>query len=257
LQIGHTCLTWNAAPRSPEKLGEAVKDIAEIGYHSWETFAQTVADWDATGTLEQLIQKHGIPLKSGYFSANLIDSSLRKETVAQLSQLSKVLRKHNGTYMVLASSGIRREGYQFREHLKNIVASLNDFAKAANDVGLDTGFHQHTGTAVDSEEEVYGVMEGVDTRHVKFAPDVGQLQKGGSDPVRVVKDFLPILNHMHLKDFVGGEAGEGFAATARWGRGKSTWQRSWTIWKTQGTPPTSWLSSIAPRITRLAPGRLP
>ena len=48
-------------------------------------------------------------------------------------------------------------------------------------------------------------MENADTRHLKFAPDVGQLQKGGSDPVKTIKDFLAITRHMHLKDFVGGE----------------------------------------------------
>ena len=29
------------------------------------------------------------------------------------------------------------------------------------------------------------------TKHVKFAPDVGQLQKGGADAAKVVEDFLP------------------------------------------------------------------
>ena len=48
-------------------------------------------------------------------------------------------------------------------------------------------------------------MESVDTRYVKFGPDIGQLQKGASDPVQVVKDLLPIVNHMHLKDYGGGE----------------------------------------------------
>jgi inosose dehydratase len=48
-------------------------------------------------------------------------------------------------------------------------------------------------------------MESVDTRYVKFGPDVGQLAKGGSDPVKVVKDFLPVIQHMHLKDFSGGQ----------------------------------------------------
>ena len=48
-------------------------------------------------------------------------------------------------------------------------------------------------------------MEAVDTRYVKFGPDVGQLAKGGSDPVKVVKDFLPVIQHMHLKDFSGGQ----------------------------------------------------
>jgi len=30
------------------------------------------------------------------------------------------------------------------------------------------------------------------------------------DPVQVVKDFLPIIHHMHLKDYVGGEAFVGY-----------------------------------------------
>lgn len=39
---------------------------------------------------------------------------------------------------------------------------------------------------------------------MKFGPDVGQLAKGGSDPVKVVKDFLPLIRHVHLKDWNGG-----------------------------------------------------
>jgi inosose dehydratase len=39
---------------------------------------------------------------------------------------------------------------------------------------------------------------------MKFGPDIGQLRKGGSDPVQVVKDFLPLVQHMHLKDYSGG-----------------------------------------------------
>jgi inosose dehydratase len=40
---------------------------------------------------------------------------------------------------------------------------------------------------------------------MKFAPDVGQLQKAGADAAKVVEDFLPITVHMHLKDYSGGE----------------------------------------------------
>ena len=53
-------------------------------------------------------------------------------------------------------------------------------------------------------------MEAVDTRYVKFGPDVGQLQKGGSDPVKVVKDFLSVVRHVHLKDWDGGAHYEGY-----------------------------------------------
>lgn len=69
--------------------------------------------------------------------------------------------------------------------------------------GLTPVLHQHTGTCIESRDETYAVLESVDTRHLKFGPDVGQLTKGGQDAVKVVKDFLPIVHHMHLKDYNG------------------------------------------------------
>jgi inosose dehydratase len=118
---------------------------------------------------------------------------------------------------VLAPNGVKREGYTFQEHRANIVAALNDYAMAVNDLGLGAGLHQHTGTAVETRDETYAVMEAANTKHLKFAPDVGQLQKGGSDAARVVKDFLPITVHMHLKDWVGGQH---FAGYCPLGEGK-------------------------------------
>jgi inosose dehydratase len=72
------------------------------------------------------------------------------------------------------------------------------------DIGMTAALHQHTGTCIETRDETYAVMEAVDARYVKFGPDVGQLQKGGSDPVKVVKDFLPLVRHVHMKDFNGG-----------------------------------------------------
>jgi inosose dehydratase len=73
------------------------------------------------------------------------------------------------------------------------------------DIGVVGVLHQHTGTVIESRDEVYDVMEKLDTKHVKFGPDVGQLQKGGVDPVKVVSDFKELIHHVHLKDFNGGE----------------------------------------------------
>jgi inosose dehydratase len=63
--------------------------------------------------------------------------------------------------------------------------------------------HQHTGTCVESRDETYATLDAMDTRVLKFGPDVGQLTKGGSDALQVVKDYLPLVQHMHLKDFNG------------------------------------------------------
>jgi inosose dehydratase len=217
LKIGCTTLIWGALPRSPENLTPAVRDMASLGFHGFETFASIVNDWDAKGTLAALIEEHRIPLISAYSTVQLIDTSTRKENLAQLIQWGKAVRKHGGRFMVLAPNGVPRNQYTFAEHKAKIIAGLNEYAKAMNDVGLGAGLHQHTGTAVESRDETYAVMEAVDTRVCKFAPDVGQLQKGGADAAKVVKDFLPITVHMHLKDYKGWEH---FAGYCPLGEGK-------------------------------------
>ena len=217
LKIGCTSLIWGALPRSPENLTAAVRDMAALGFHGFETFASIVYDWDQKGTLAPLMEQHKIPLVSAYATVQLVDTSTRKENLAQLIGWGKALKKHGGRFMVLAPNGVKRAEYNFAEHRQKIVEGLNEYAKAMNDLGLGAGLHQHTNTAVESRDETYAVMEAVDTRHCKFAPDVGQLQKGGADAAKVVKDFKAITVHMHLKDFKGWEH---FAGYCPLGEGK-------------------------------------
>ncbi len=63
-------------------------------------------------------------------------------------------------------------------------------------------------------------MDAVDTKYLKFAPDVGQLQKGGADAAKVVKDFQKITVHMHLKDFAASPPTAGMAGYSPLGQGK-------------------------------------
>jgi inosose dehydratase len=118
---------------------------------------------------------------------------------------------------VIEPNNVKRPDFNFNEHKANIVAALNEIGKALDGIGVIGALHQHTGTCIETRDETYAVMEAVDTRYVKFGPDVGQLQKGGVDPVKVVKDFLPVIRHVHMKDWDGGSHYEGYCPL---GRGK-------------------------------------
>jgi len=217
LKIGCTSLIWGALPRSPDNLGPAVKDMAGLGFHGFETFATILQEWDTRGSLGELLSANRIPLVSGYATMQVVDAAARKDELDKLKRWAIVVRKHGGRFVVLAPNGVKREGYNFQEHRTNIVSALNEYAMAVNDVGLGAGLHQHTGTAVETRDETYAIMEAANTKHLKFAPDVGQLQKGGANAAQVVKDFLAITVHMHLKDFSGGEH---FAGYCPLGQGK-------------------------------------
>ncbi|HXJ38233.1 MAG TPA: sugar phosphate isomerase/epimerase [Bryobacteraceae bacterium] len=219
LKIGHTCITWGSFPRPVDDttLEPALKDIAAEGFWSYETFPEIIDNWDQRGLLRALMEKHGVPLRSGYITGNLIDPSKRKEEIARVQRLAGVVKKFGGTFVVLAPNGVKRDTYDFKDHRTDIVSALNDYAAAVTDLGLGTGLHQHTGTCIETRDEVYYVMDSANTRNLKFAPDVGQLQKGGADAAKVVKDYVSILKHMHLKDFKGWEH---FAGYCPIGQGK-------------------------------------
>src|SRR5689334_5083479 len=167
LKIGYTALSWNSAPRTPENLEPALKDFSDLGFYSFETFAEILESWDQKGALGDLIAKYKVPLTSGYFTANVVEPAQRKTEIEKINRLAKVIKKHNGTFMVLAPNGVKRAEYKFDENKANIISALNEYAKAVVDNGLGTGLHQHTGTAVETRDEVYTVMDGVDTKYLK------------------------------------------------------------------------------------------
>jgi len=233
LKIGHTGITWvQPPPPRPADAGGAppaagrggggprrgdpayiegiFKDVSGLGYYGLELFSFQIQGMEANGGIASLIEKHTLPLISAYGGPNLMDAAQRKENIAQAIEWGKLLKKYGGKVVTIGPNGVRRDSYNFKEHKDDIVATLNEYCKALTDIGLTGCLHQHTGTCIESRDETYAVLEAVDTRHVKFGPDIGQLQKGGSDPVQVVKDFLPLVNHMHVKDYNGGEAFVGY-----------------------------------------------
>ena len=212
LKIGYTCITWGSLPHPGDDntLEAALQDISAEGFWSFETFPEILESWNRRHLLTPLIAKYGVPLRSGYISVDLTDRSKRKEEISRVTHLSKLVRKFGGTFIVLAGNGVKRDSYNFEDHRADILSALDDYASAVIDLGLATGLHQHTGTCIETRDEVYAVMESVNTRNLKFAPDVGQLQKGGADAAKVVRDFLPLVKHMHLKDYKGWQYYEGY-----------------------------------------------
>ena len=161
--------------------------------------------WDKQGGLKRLLDAAQAAAAVGLLPGEPDRSGASgKDEIAKLVRWGKLIKAAGGSVAVIGPNNVKRPAFQFAEHKANIVAALNEMCKALADIGVVGALHQHTGTCVETRDETYAVMEAVDTRYVKFGPDVGQLQKGGVDPVKVVKDFLPTVRHVHMKDFDGG-----------------------------------------------------
>jgi inosose dehydratase len=201
LKVGHTGITWGFKPTDAE---QAIKDVGSLGFHGYESFGNVLEYWDKQGGLKRLLDAAKVPLRSAYCPVNLTDPAKRKDETDKLVRWGRLIQAAGGSVAVIGPNNVERPSFVFADHKTHIVGALNEMCKALADIGVVGALHQHTGTCVETRDETYAVMEAVDTRVVKFGPDVGQLQKGGVDPVKVVKDFLPTVRHVHMKDFDGG-----------------------------------------------------
>jgi len=202
LKVGHTGITWGFSPADAEA---AIKDVASLGFHGYESFGNVLEAWESKGGLDKMLESARLPLRSAYCPVNLTEPALRKDEIAKLVRWAGLIKKCGGAVAVIGPNNVKKAEWVFADHKAHIVEALNEIGKALDDVGVVGVLHQHTGTCVETRDETYAVMEAVQTRYVKFGPDIGQLQKAGSDPVKVVKDFLPVVRHVHLKDYDGGE----------------------------------------------------
>ncbi|HEY4047338.1 MAG TPA: TIM barrel protein [Acidobacteriaceae bacterium] len=198
IQIGHTAITW-----SNDQVEQAIADISSLGFYGFETFGQVLEKWETQGGLGRVLDEHQLPLVSAYCTLNLTDAAKRQDSIDTAVKWGKLIKKYGGRVSVIGPNPVQRDAYDFSDHKADIVTTLNEASKAISDLGLTAALHQHTGTCVESRDETYAVLDAVDTRYVKFGPDIGQLTKGGSDALQVVKDFLPLVQHMHLKDYNG------------------------------------------------------
>jgi inosose dehydratase len=198
VHVGHTGITW-----SNSNVDQAIRDVGELGFYGFETFGEVLARKDAQGDLQHLLDSNHLYLISGYCTINLTDATKRTDELAKVVTWSRLIKKYGGRIFVLGPNQVKRDTYDFRSAKAGIVSMVNEVAKTVGGEGLTPVLHQHTGTCVESRDETYETLHSVDTNVIKFGPDVGQLMKGGVDPVQVVKDFLPIVQHMHLKDYNG------------------------------------------------------
>jgi inosose dehydratase len=200
-QIGHTTITW-VPYFEPD---EAVRDIADLGFPALETFGKVLEDYERDrGGFGGLLEKHGVRLNAAYLFSTLLDPAKAEEDIEQNLRWARMAKALGAEAVVIGALNRDRDRYTVEE-FRVLAGTLDEIGRRCLDLGLPACFHPHTGTPVETRAEIDMLMELVDPELVFFAPDTGQIAKGGSDPVEVMRTYLSQVRHVHLKDFIGGQ----------------------------------------------------
>jgi inosose dehydratase len=170
---------------------------------SFETFAQTIIEWnEKPGGFQALVDRYGIPTSAAYCYKEWIDPATAANDLDAARREADASRAVGASALVL-QGGSRPAGGHDRDGLQRLAEALNKIGSYCREIGLVAALHPHTGTAVETSEEIDAIMELTDPWLVGFAPDTGQIAKGGSDIVEVLKTYLDRIEHVHLKDWCG------------------------------------------------------
>ncbi|MCL4544381.1 MAG: sugar phosphate isomerase/epimerase [Chloroflexi bacterium] len=199
MKIGHTGITWGI----PGDVEQAYRETAELGYLGFETFGQTILDWDAKrGGYRALVERYGIPTGAAYCGKTWIDPVTAEIDMTTARREAEALKAVGGETLVLACGRRPAAGYT-AEQFRRLAAALNRIGRYCRDRGLATGLHPHTGTAIETREDIDTIMDLLNPEDVGFAPDTGQIAKGGSDILEVLQTYRARITHVHLKDWGG------------------------------------------------------
>lgn len=200
MKIGHTGITWGI----PGDVEQAYRDTAELGYLGFETFARTIQTWnEKPGGYRSLVARYGIPTGAAYCYKEWIDPATAQAELEAAKREADALRDLPGSSTLVVQGGRRPvQGYTL-EQFQRLAAALNTLGAYCQNIGLAVGLHPHTGTAVETRGDMDTILSLLDPALVGFAPDTGQIAKGSSDILEVLRTYRDRIVHVHLKDWSG------------------------------------------------------
>ncbi|MRH42765.1 TIM barrel protein [Aquibacillus halophilus] len=111
------------------------------------------------------------------------------------------LKKFPGAKMNVPSRvGQNRDNLLQRQ--KEIIKGANELGKRAHDNGIITSLHpiSYKTSYWRFREDYELLLDGLDPKYMGYTPDVGHIIFGGMDPVEIIKEYLPLIKHVHFKD---------------------------------------------------------
>ncbi|HZT21049.1 MAG TPA: myo-inosose-2 dehydratase [Dongiaceae bacterium] len=161
------------------------------------------------GELRAFLERHGLALVSGWYSAQLLARDAKAEIAAMRDHL-ELLAELGSPVMVFAettgeiinnvgapaSSRPRVDGAAAWKRLGERFTAVADHLQSK---GVRMAVHHHMGTAIETAEDVDRLLENCGPS-VGLLLDTGHMTFAGGDPVAVARRHAARIVHVHCKD---------------------------------------------------------
>lgn len=212
MKIGYSTITWGGVVghpagvtsvkdlfyRSNGDVRHGFSDISLAGYDGTEVFDGNLAEFaDRPDELLEALKKANLELVSVYTGANFIYDDILEDELHKVSQAAQLAANFGARRLVVGGGAVRSEGER-PDDMAKLGAALDRVVDIASSFGLESSYHPHLGTIVESPEALERLMS---VSKIQFCPDTAHLTAGGGNAVELIEKHADRLAHVHLKDF--------------------------------------------------------
>jgi inosose dehydratase len=204
MRFGCQTYTWQMSfEKYRGRIEHIVSVVRAAGLDGLEPELCMLGDFAADpARLRDCLQAHGVTLGA---VAMVCDWLEPRETAAEKaladSTIAMLRDYFPGCVLALCqTAGADRRNLAERQ--KNALACLAAVAERARAAGLISAFHANSppGSIFRVEEDYKVMLDGLAAGAVGYAPDAGHIAKGGMDPVKIFREAIGLIRHVHFKD---------------------------------------------------------
>ena len=160
------------------------------------------------GTIKYLLNKFNLEMPGGWYGAHLNERSVEEEWQAMQNQI-ELHKLINSSVFIFADVSGSIQGEPIiplskRPILKDnewddYCNKISEISKRLSDIGLPMSYHEHMGTIIQSEQDVYRLLDNTDDK-TSLLFDTGHIFFAKGDYESILKKYVSRVNHVHCKD---------------------------------------------------------
>ncbi|MCH2207135.1 MAG: sugar phosphate isomerase/epimerase [Lentisphaerales bacterium] len=186
-----------------DKIDHIAKVVGKAGFEGFEPIDKFLYSFYDNERLAEAMKEAGIELSS----VVLLDDWLNpKETDAEKEASDKLIdfmAKHFPEAVVmLCQMPTTRDENHLAERHDNLISCINEISRRAAGKGLTCSYHPNSPeTSIWRDASDYEkLLPRLDEKVLGWTPDVGHMAYRDMDPIKLMRDYRSIINHVHYKD---------------------------------------------------------
>ena len=154
------------------------------------------------------LEKENLQLCSGWYGATLLKNTPKEEFKLMREQMD-LFKDCKSPCMVFAEvtnsvqgdpkTPLSKKPKLSEDEWKLLISRINEISKMMIDENMPLAYHHHMGTVIETENETRRLIESTNDS-VKLLIDTGHMLFAGGNSIKLTKDFMERIIHIHCKD---------------------------------------------------------